>query len=117
MDKEIVNVKFTKELYIEVAADKASQITSIKEEKDGVIAEITRRLEYLKELRRALREVKSKIKIEKNALRENKNRKFALTRKLSIQNRYAKNLNKAFSHGEENIDLTKFYTVEEQKTR
>lgn len=115
--KKVENLELTKELYLEISADKTERITQARAEKDDVICKIEGNIQQLKELRDGLKEIKKRIKVEKKTLRKNKGRKFALTRELSIQNIFFKKINKAYINGEETIDLTRFYTAEEQKIR
>ena len=117
MKNEVENVKLTKEVYLEISSDKTKEIADLKEKKDGIIVTIAQRIEKLKELRKALKEVKNKIKLEKRALRQNKNEKFSVQVQLSKEKKYAKELNKAFSRGDEDIEITRFYTTSKSKTR
>lgn len=114
MERELQSIKLTKEVYLEISADKTAEIASLKQDKDEKTSEIGLRVAYLKELRTALKEVKKKIKFEKRALSVNRREKFSIKRELSKQNRYAKRINKAFSRGDETIERNSFYTQNEK---
>ena len=114
METELQSTKLTREVYLEISADKTAEIANLKQDKDGKTSEIELRISYLKELRIALKEVKKKIKLEKRALRTNRREKFSIKRELSKQNKYAKRINKAFSRGDETIERSSFYTKREK---
>lgn len=114
MENELQSVKLTKEVYLEISADKTAEIANLKQEKDEKTKEIALRITYLKELRAALKEVRRKIRIEKRALSTNRGEKFSIKRALSKQNRYARMINRAFTRGDETIDRTSFYTQNEK---
>lgn len=117
MKKEIKTVQLTKELYCEVSADKTTQIAQLKQDRDDTILKIEGRIDTLKDLRSSLKQIKKNIKIQRRALFRDRLHKFVLKRDLSIQNKFARDLNTAYIDGVKKVDLNRFYTTEEQKTR
>ena len=106
-----------KNLYLKISIDKATKISELKEARDNIIVEIGRNIEKIENLNAEVRALNEKISLTQTALSESKNKKWSLTRELSLQNKFAKRINKAYSRGDEIVDITKFYTAEEQKTR
>jgi len=117
MKKEIINIELTKDLYYEISADKTTQIANLKQDENDTILRIDGEIQRLKELRDGLKQIRKNMRVERRTLFRDRLHKFALKRSLSIQNRFAKDLNKAFINGEKKVSLSRFYTVEEQKTR
>lgn len=117
MKNEVKMVELTKDLFFEVSTDKTTQIAQLKQDRDDTILKIQGRIQTLKELRAGLKQIKKNIRLEKKALSRERLHKFALKRDISIQNRFARDLNKAYIAGIEQVDLRKFYTKEEQKIR
>ena len=117
MKKEVKTVELTKDLFFEVSADKTAQIAQLKQDRDDTILKIEGRINALKDLRDGLKQIKKNIRIERRALFKDRLRKFVLKRNISIQNRFARDLNDAYIGGVQQIDLRRFYTEEEQKIR
>lgn len=117
MKNESLNIELTSDLFYEISVDKTTQIANLKKEKDDTALQIEGRIQRLQELRSGLKQIKKNLRVERRALFRDRVHKFSLKRKLSMQNKFAKDLNKAFINGEPKINLERFYTTEEQKTR
>lgn len=117
MKKQEKKVEFTKELFFEISADKTTQIAQLRQDIDDTTMRIEGRVDFLKELSDGLKQLRINIRKERIALFKDRLRKFILRRDISIQNRFAKNLNSAYTQGEPEININRFYTNEEQKIR
>ena len=116
-NNEVQEIKFTKQVYMQIATDKTSEIANIREEREVVLTRIENRKETLKQLKMQLSELKKQIKTEKKSLRDDKQESFLLQSSLNKETAFARNLNEAFSRGDETIVYSDFYRVEKQKTR
>ena len=107
----------TQSLYMEIASDKSAEIAKLKEERTAVIKDEKEKLMKLRDLIIELTEIESKIKLIKKNRRQLKKRRIKLTRKLNIQKKLAKSLNKFFLKEEPYICVNNFYPEQSSKKR
>ena len=110
---KILELKLSKELYLQISTDKAAKITALKREKDTVILQIKQNIANLEKFRELLKELKGEIKVAKTTLKQNKKRKWSLKRELSLEKKFAKRINNAYIDGEETVNLSRFYIRDE----
>lgn len=105
--KKDKKVELTKDLYTQINNETALKIVELKEEKEKIMGMIEEELEIYNELLEKRKEIDRLLNQSRGNLQQESRMKFSVSRKLSKQNRRAKNLNRIFTKGLY-INLSKF---------
>ncbi len=99
----------TAELYQKISSDKGEKIVALKNIRTDVISKMKSEREALKQLEEQKKDLEKKIRLTKANISCFKNRKFKLTKEIGVQKRLSNKINKLITKDDSYVDVDKFY--------
>ena len=110
-------VLLTSNLYMQISADKNTEISNLKQKRATVIENLKFLKDELKAAKEAKKEIKRRIRVLNEKILRSQEKKFVLTIDLKEQKKLANKLNNSIIKDDSYINVNKFYPENEEKKR